>query len=215
MKVKFLAAVPFLAMSVLASQMAHAVDTTLTLSGQILPVACTLDFDANGVYDFGDRYASALAVTGVTAIQAINQNYSVTCSGPTRIAFKMTDNRSATSVVPANVSGFGLGQDQAGNNIGYSQYNWGNVAPIIDGSQASYIYSADTGSTWGPSSNTSRLSPFGLYHSFAATSTFDPFALTTLTGTIQALPIINDKSTLDLTRVVNLDGSATMEIIYL
>lgn len=53
------------------------------------------------------------------------------------------------------------------------------------------------------------------YKSWAATGTFTPIAIKNLTGTLSVQAGINKGSELDLTKAIQLDGMATIQMFYL
>lgn len=218
MKTNILTCVPLLALCALASHMAQAapIESTLTLSGQIVPVACTLDFQANGVYDYGDISATSFAATGPTALGSIAQSYTIGCASPTQLALRTVDNRSTTVNNPGSSTptfDFGLGADRGGNNIGYNQYKASN--PIIDGTPGRFLVSTNSGLNWTPSSTPVIENSTTSYLTFADAAGTTPIAVTTVTGPLAVEAFVGEKADLDLVNVFNLDGFATMELLYL
>ncbi|MNF66601.1 hypothetical protein D3C84_483970 [compost metagenome] len=153
MKRKFHVAVPVLAL--LFSQMTQAGDTTLSMSGQILPVACTINADNAGVFDYGDIVAGTLnesAGDGWSSLTPVTANVNIQCNTPVLVGLGAIDNRTgglAANNSPLNVQ-FGLGIDPDGNAIGNYQLALSNITN--DGNAIGTTASADGGSVWTASS---------------------------------------------------------------
>ncbi|MNC16575.1 hypothetical protein D3C75_644330 [compost metagenome] len=220
MKRKFLLTSPFLALSLFISQMAHAVDTTLTLSGQITPVACTIAIANGGAFQFGDIVASSLNKTSETVMPAQTSTLSIQCNAPTMLGLGATDNRLGTEAV-GSVGGasdstkFGVGRDSDGEAIG--AYHMLMVNMTNNGTPIESMRTLTSGATW------EQSTPNGVIYDGA------PTILTgfSLPGTGNAVaPIESFQATMNvplfiapsdrllLTQAINIDGSSTIELVY-
>lgn len=210
MNTSFLKALPLL--TALSASIAHAADVTLSVSGEISPVSCSLDVSNGGTFNFGEfNYFLGHTVYPVN-------NYSVMCPGGARIALKFTDNREGTEISgggpQAVTTRFGIGQDASGNNIGYNQYDV--LLGLVDNDRGVFLHSSDDGQNWRASPD-----PFLADHqstglvSFGNLNDTSPATVESVTGSINAFLTLADASDLDLTQDVDIDGSATIELIYL
>lgn len=202
--------------------------------GQFVPAACATTVSGGGTVDYGTIRAETIAKDDFTMLQVKTLDLSVTCEAPMKIALHSTDMRAGTAVAMtgkswnvkamggAYSSGTPLGLGKAGDkNIG-AWAMWMEPDSIkADGNAVDPIMlsglptatnnswtKAGSGSTWLANAGDS-------YKSWAATGTTTPVALKTLTGTLSVQAGINKGSELDLTKVVNLDGLATIQVFYL
>jgi hypothetical protein len=192
-------------------------DTTLTLAGQIIPSSCTLNIDGNGEFAYGDIDPVHLNQSTQKWLWKKRQTLSVVCAEPTFAALNFFDNRADSAV---NQSGFdpneilGLGYDQAGRPIG-GYY----ILPTtfqLNGAPAQYLASNDSGATWSHSFGGTLIVNSPTYRlTWTAQGLYAPVAFTNATGFLDVVIGIVGRGDLDLTRIVNLDGSSTVELIYL
>ncbi|MGG8275612.1 DUF1120 domain-containing protein [Klebsiella sp. 141198] len=201
----------------------------INVTGVISPAACEANITGGETIDYGTIPASTLKADAVTLLPARQTGFTITCDAPAKLGFRTVDNRAASKMAPgpliAMESGIswdrpalnGLGVDGRGNNIG------GWSAEIINltsdtVSSPNFIYSRDNGLTW--TKNNSDivfipLSTVNRLNSISAADTSTPAAFSTLTGTLAVQAVINPASTLDLSQPVTLDGSVTVEMVYL
>ncbi|MFL9927101.1 DUF1120 domain-containing protein [Herbaspirillum lusitanum] len=206
----------------LVSNLAHAADTAeLKVKGVIKPVACTPTFAAGGVVDYGTIQASTLPAGQFKTLDKKQIDLNIKCDSPTKMAIKLADNRAASKVagIVAGVSSsseerfnFGLGT-VAGKNVGGYALSMDNAATTGDSQAVSGIYSANSGSSW--SANNGGLDNAGNYFSFAQGGATSPAAIKTLAAKINVQAVLNKPENLPLTQDVPLDGSATLEVVYL
>ncbi|MCG3098284.1 DUF1120 domain-containing protein [Enterobacter sp. DRP3] len=223
-KVRTLTAATLLAM---ASCQAFAADDNvdIVVTGEIIPPACVPTLSGGATFDYGTIASAKLAKDDFTILAEKSLTFSVVCSSPTKVAFKTTDARAGSVVVPAGKK-FGsltaeslnlLGLGQSGTtNIGSYEMNVSNGGITVDGA-AGYVglRSADNGSTWavGPL-NCLWFDP-QYTTAVARSGTTTPVAFTTMTGTLKAIAALNKGSELDLTTTTDLDGLATIQLVYL
>lgn len=212
---KNVALLSILLLSLLASLGAQAADTAeLKVKGSIRPSACTPSFTGDGTVDYGTIAAKSLNAASGTQLAAKTIAFAVTCAAPTRMVLVTTDNR-ASSVVTGLIStggAFGLGAYQ-GKNIGvYNVF----VTPgtfTADGSAVDVIYSLDRSLSRWEKADTGNIGLVGI--SFASTNTTTPGAYQAISGIFTVQATINKGSLLPLTENIPLDGSATVELMYL
>jgi len=211
-----------------ANVMAESVD--LSIKGNITPVACTPEIAGGGVIDYGTIAGDSLKADDFTYLPARTTNLTIHCDAPAKIALKVTNNRTGT--VPGrpiknaydkptdgaklfgteNAPTLGLGMANE-NAIGGWAATFTN--PLADDVKADVILTSNTGTNWiknswlSPTLNGTRLS------SMAKTGELVPVAARIFSYDIKVESYINKSSELDLSKPAALDGSATIELVYL
>lgn len=218
----------------------RAADTAeLKVAGSVRPPSCTLNLAAGGVIDYGNIPPSRLSASAATPLERRITTFNIDCAtGKTRMALKLSDNR-ASSVVPAigKVSGAGLNDKLVyglgivdGKKVGVYTVGMTNVkvdgySPylymIFDGA---YAYQATNHDGWtnnyGPdasyfeSAKMYSWSP-NIQQGGSQASTFSPGAFSTVSGELMVQVTIDKLSNLPVRDTIPLDGSATLELMYL
>lgn len=203
----------------ICSMSAYAGETVvLQVKGEIVPAVCTPSFTGGGVVDFGKITNGSLNETEPTTLTAKTITLSVNCDVAAKIALKAIDNKKDSVVAGVHPitslddsASFGLGA-VSGKNTGVYNLTLGNAKA---GSEAvDLLESADSGKTWTKSTKNAFTSANWLAVTTASTGNV-PVAYTAFTADVTVTPAINKKSELTLTNEVNLDGSATIEVMYL
>ena len=192
---------------------ANSVD--LRVTGTITPAACNISVTGGGVFDMGTISAQALNATATTELGEARNDLSITCSGATLVGIKALDNRAGTAIDSATRS-FGLGLDGQGNKIGY--YHITTVAtPTVNGSAGNATKSLDDGVTWTTNATGSPIttSQNDIVSWNAAGAPADPIPVTSVSQTIRVNVHLAPENTLDTSSDITLDGSATIELVYL
>jgi hypothetical protein len=228
MKKNFLVTIPLLAVSALTAQMAHAAQKTdLTLQGQFVPTTCDISIANNGTWALGDIPMNDLNATGMTDLSStIPQANRVTidCASDAAIGVRLIDSRTGTAsqeAVPATfpynhqVRMYGLGTID-GKPVGKLAFHSGTNRPMVDGVERTVIHNDYIGGAW---NNTATPYPFlgnGTYQrSWAVdSSTRTPMAARNISFDIYAAVAITDKSNLPKDKPIDVDGSASLEIMY-
>ncbi|AIG02818.1 outer membrane protein YhcF [Pseudomonas fluorescens] len=194
---------------------ASAVD--LGVKGLITPSACTPQMSNGGLIDYGKISQQDLNLDKGTRLPAKPLQVSISCNGPSRFALRMRDNRDGSAMVNSEIY-YGLGLDNSGNRIGLYSVTFDPRQTVVDGSALIYgTESTTAGLAW----RTANLNPIDMgansYLGFTDIegSTGGPSAIQVLTSTVKVETVINAKQNLDLSTDTLLDGSATMEVIYL
>jgi type 1 fimbria pilin len=192
-----------------AAPLAFAQSTVdLTISGEIVPNACTPTLSGGGNIALGTFDLASLDPVNVTQTPGHPVTLSITCSGPVSIGYSIKDNRAASARVGMS---YGLGFDGAGNQIG--GYNIAITSVTADGSTAGLMSSADQGATWIEDS----------YHfwdndtqTWRAVGTGTAPALTTTQVLeLEVNPQIVGTNNLDFGSMIVIDGSSTFVMHYL
>lgn len=189
-----------------------ATSASLTVTGTITPPSCDVTLSGNGEFALG---AISLASAGQTHPSPVSQTMSISCTGPSVVGFRLTDNRASTRTL-LNVYGLGIGLDSASNPIGYYLLTFGSLQ--VNGSAGFVKMSEDNGATWGAWAGDAMTPYAQLPRSYAFGTTSGatpPSPMTTASAVLSANVYIEPRNTLDLSNVINLDGSATIDLVYL
>ena len=203
-----------------ASAFADSFDVAVT--GKIKPGACTPTLAGGGTFDYGLIGAAELSPTAPTLLSVLSDSITITCDAAARVALSAQDNRAGTGAFTGNinffgssnpVSGqFGLGS-AGGKNIGAFAFRFRTNSFTADGAAVDSIYSSTSGATWGTSNGVADNT--GGYESWAKKGQTVPVAAKVFTGTLDVQAAIDKTSNLDLSQEINLDGLATVSLVYL
>lgn len=189
----------------------------LSVQGQIIPRACTPQLSGSGLIDYGKISRQDLNLEQGTRLPLKTLQVSIDCNGPSRYALRMRDNRDGSATVNSEIY-YGLGFDTAGNRLGLYSMSFDPRQTQADSSAQIYGTESTTG---GLGWRTANLNPVDIgatsYLGFTDTggSTAGPTAIATLNTTVQIRTVINARQNLDLSVETDLDGSATLEVVYL
>jgi hypothetical protein len=189
----------------------------LSVKGVVIPTACTPQLSSGGLIDYGKISQQDLNVDKGTRLPVKYLQVSVGCNGPSRFALRMRDNRDGSAMVNSEIY-YGLGLDNSGNRIGLYSLTFDPRQTVVDSSAMIYGTESTTdGLAW----RTANLNPIDIgansYLGFTDTegSTTGPSQIQELISTVKVEAVINAKQNLDLSTDILLDGSATMEVVYL
>ncbi|MFJ7283432.1 DUF1120 domain-containing protein [Pseudomonas sp. NPDC099000] len=207
-----------MAFIVLTSPLTFASSSTdLTVTGLITPLACTPMLSNNGLVDYGKISRQDLSVDKRTRLRDQTLDLNIQCNAPARFALLMRDNRDGSAIVNSEIY-YGLNHDHSNNKIGLYSLNFDPASTVVD--DLTRVYRTDSttgGKAW--SSSNSQVIPIGAnsYLGFtdSAGSTAGPIVLRTLTSRVTVETVIAPTSELDLSAEVQLDGSATLDVVYL
>jgi hypothetical protein len=201
--------------SALPALAASSVD--LNVKGRITPTACTPLLSSGGVIDYGKLSHQDLNVDKGTRLPAKQLQVSIGCNAPSRFALRMRDNRDGTATVNSEIY-YGLGLDNSGNRIGLYSLSFDPRQTQVDTTATVYGTESTTG---GIAWRTANLNTIDIgansYLGFTDTagSTAGPSAIQELISTVKVETVINATKNLDLSSDTLLDGSATLEVVYL
>ncbi len=223
---KNIALLSTLTVALTASFGARAADTAeLKVKGVIKPAACTASLAGAGIVDYGNIPASQLNATNPTVLSEKTLSFSLNCDAATQIAIRLTDNRSSSVVtgIVKNISSrltdtgaFGLGKFD-GKNLGIYSVKLDNVRG--DSKRASLIfYKQKNTDNWSVASNGAAVGS-GSYFAGDMKSwgwlSNTPAAYKTITGDLSVQAVLDKSSNLPTGNNIPLDGSATLEVVYL
>ncbi|AKA84640.1 DUF1120 domain-containing protein [Pseudomonas synxantha] len=179
----------------------------LTVKGLIVPSACTPSLSSGGVIDHGKISAKDLNPDNPTMIGLHTLTMAVVCEGQTLIALQSEDNRKGSSISNGD---YGLGLINGTEKLGH--YHIRVINPIADGVAVQSIASINGQDNW-------FLEKFWdptLYMSVADMSDpTQPVPVQELLLDLEVDTTINRTDRLDLSNEVQIDGSATLTVMYL
>jgi len=220
MKMKKIIGASLLTAAMAASFQASAASTEMKVTGEISEGACNVTAQNNGLIDFGDILNASILAGTVFKLAGTPFTIDISCSEPTNVGYRIVDNR-AESASPVAEPNLGIGFDKSGNKIGYlnlQQTDYalldGNVAG--GGTPAAHMLTRNAGVTWGNFLKDSSLRPIE-YYSFnlVRASPLVPGPISTAVLTFTPHLNISPRETLDMTDEINIDGSVTLELLYL
>ncbi|WP_102946833.1 DUF1120 domain-containing protein [Stenotrophomonas sp. VV52] len=193
------------------SQTVFAQSADVTIAGRISPASCAVTLDNGGVVEMGEIPAKMLNTNSNTVLGPYPLAIAVTCDSPIRYALQGTDNTDTSTAIHF----YGLGLTPAGEKIGGVNVLLTDV--IADGVPGYGTASLDSGTTWEPSggggSSILRVSLLGFNKESGTVN--GPTPIASLRGSLSLLAHIQPARNLTLTSIVPINGSATLNIIYL
>ncbi|CRM58314.1 DUF1120 domain-containing protein [Pseudomonas sp. 52 E 6] len=197
---------------------AHAASTVeLTVTGLITPMACTPMLSGGGLVDFGKISQQNLNQSVGTRLPLKSLTLSINCNAAGRYALRMRDNRDGTAHVNSEIF-YGLGLDNSGGKIGVYSVSFDPKKTVVDDVPVIYGTESTTGGVAWRMANTNPIdigSRSLLGFTDVQGSTAGPSAIQTLTSTLTLEATLNAKQNLDLSTDVLMDGSASLEVVYL
>ena len=205
-------------LTVLLSPLTNAASTVdLNVNGLITPASCTPTLSGNGRVEFGKISQQDLNLATGTRLPRKSLSLTLTCNGPVQYSLRMLDNRDGTAHVNSEIY-YGLGLDNSGNKIGVYSLSFDPKQTSADSWAPVYGTESTTG---GLAWRMANLNPIDVgarsLLGFTDTegSTAGPAAIQNLTSTLTLEVVINAKQNLDLSTDIVMDGSATLEVLYL
>lgn len=189
----------------------------LSITATTNPAGCNIVLNNGGQVDYGTLQRSDLNASGdrETPLPDKTIGWSINCDYPVPIAVQWADNHAAYGSLPTGTQYFSMGKDAKGAPVGAFELYFGDIAASADGNPVPAIsrVTGDSSAAWIPNIDGVVDSRYVL--GFAAPGTGVPGAFATYSGQIRIAGRIAPLNTLDATRVININGSATIEIIYL
>ena len=182
---------------------ALASSTDLTVTGIITPSACTPDLSGGGVIDIGKISAKSLNQTTPTLVGRHPMQLTVSCDGPTKIALNPIDHNVGTA---NGDNWFGLGLTDNGEKLGVFRPNIKST--MADGEVVKAIHSPKHELSW---METTAIDPTTILSAGNGL----PMPLKDLTMELEVVTYIERADSLTLKDEVTIDGSATIEMMYL
>jgi len=222
-------------LSVVAFSSMAADNVDLKVTGVLVNGACTPTLDGGGVVDFGHIPLGNLSATNTNQLGSRNINLTITCDQAMPIGFSTADNRFSSiqnltitngfannQNVTAKGNEFGLGQTAGGVNIGSYAFSTLATNVTADGAAVdvvSNLLGSDTNDrTWskvqfGAATNGAPGSIHVL--TVASVGTLVPLAAKVFVYPLKVAAAIQSTNALAITGNTNLDGDATISLVYL
>ena len=187
----------------------------LSVVGVITPSACTPTLSGNGVVDHGKISIQDFPDLGYKVLPKATLQLEVICDAPVLMAVKSTDNRPGTAVPaywgqPEDLSRFGLGLTSAGKKIGWYELSTSNAT--ADDNPVGLIESPN-GNTWVDAPDRSTWQPGWMRTAHDSSSA--PFPMTRFSAQVGVATTLTGKRDLPIAEEVYIDGSATLDVVYL
>lgn len=240
MKLPGLAWVVLLAAGVTGHVALAATSANISVTGTIKPPTCTATMNGVGdaVFAYGKISRSRLRDTDITPLEVKSLPLKLSCEGGARLAVSAVDNKTGsnpfiTGTVDASDAGettnqlasslFGLGTYTTGSGDNEALRKNGGFTLALDtssaklnGKPAFMAVSTNNGGVWtstlyGPLGGTKKT----WYTWTAASGSKDPALGEEFEVSLMVKPWIQPRQDLDLSNNILLDGSATLEILYL
>ncbi len=202
---------------VAASNVYAASSVDLRVTGTITPAACTPALSSGGIVDHGKISFQDLNPQGLTPLPDATLILEVSCDAAALMAVKATDNRLGSAVPvypsqPVELSHFGLGLTSDGNKIGRYALKTDNVS--ADGVARGVIESV-TGETWLEAWTTVWQPGWMRTVNDGQGGAPLPVPLQNLKADLIVSTWIANRATLPSAEEIQIDGSATLDIVYL
>lgn len=207
--------------AMVASGAAQAQTVNVQVTGKILPQSCTPTLGGGGVVDYGDIPAASINQATYTVLPTKQLSFSISCAAPVRAIVSTVDNRASsripdilldTMLLPDQFN-YGLGT-HAGANVGGYSLRLARDSFTADAALVQPISSNDQGNSWQISGGEmSHLA--NMRSSWSTPGIAAPVTFNSLAGTIEVRTAINKGQNLPLQNVVPIDGSASLEVIYI
>ncbi|NVZ68979.1 DUF1120 domain-containing protein [Pseudomonas costantinii] len=180
----------------------------LTVTGLITPSACEPTLSGGGSVDYGKIAAKDLTVDDMTQLEIRNVAFNITCEAATLVALQGNDNRAGSDYMN-NGRLYGLGFVNGTERLGDLSLSLKNL--VADGATPRSIRSNNNGTTW----TTSIYMAPPWMMSVADGTTVAPIPVTVLTGDLELNTWIAPTNELTLGSELPIDGSVTLQVIYL
>ncbi|QLA67840.1 DUF1120 domain-containing protein [Enterobacter pasteurii] len=229
MKKTLLAASVILAMS----SAAHAAGTAeLKVTGVLTNSACTPTLSGGGIVDFGTTNIGNMSATATNQLGNKDLSLSISCVAPTKVGWSIIDDRadskqnliventdwSGSGSVWSSNSLFGAGKTAGGVNLGAYSVTMQLSNVTADGKTTGMISGANsTGSySWGQMvGDSAPVRNDGIVYTVAGDASVDPLAFTSAVFPLRVALAVQDTTTLALTDDTQIDGQATISLVYL
>ena len=195
-----------------ATHLFAASSVDLAVKGIITPAACTPSLSGGGVVDHGKISIQDLPNNFKNPLPEATLQLTVVCDAATLIALKSTDNREGTAWFNGYVTASYFGLGMTADNWMPGAYSLVMKNTTVEGAAVPVVESVG-GATWFPVYG-GFWQP-GWMRAVAAPNSPDnlPVAIQNLTTDVVIATFV--RKPLKLTEDLPLDGSATMDIVYL
>lgn len=224
----------FSLLAILPASLAAAPAAELKVTGTIVPSACQLTLDNNGLVEYGKIPTTTLNRNTFTPLALKGMYFNIKCEAPARVAILAKPARGVSAVnkdgalgeladsgitlgginVPGKATAAGLGLHNSKGIGGYALV----IHPTFhkaDNKAVKLILSDNTVSWAGVSTIQPMFYESRTLHFSWSSDGKQPSSHTNFVGAFQIQAYINKSTELDLSKEVKLDGLATLELFYL
>lgn len=205
----------------------------LKLTGTLTNAACTPSLSNGGVADYGRIMLSDLSATDTNQLGNKDITFSISCTSPTKVAWTIVDDRAdsmQTGITINNVgwsnstswsdsNHFGVGKTAGGVNLGVYAISINSSAVTADGliEQGLRGWSSSQGLEWTYMSRSNELVRSSEYMYTVATNedSLKPMAFTNAVYPLRVSLAIQGTDALAITDDTNIDGQATISLVYI
>lgn len=217
-----------LAMALAATGANAAMTAQLKVSGKLTVAACNPAVSGGGTVDYGRISLGNLSATTVNVLGEKDASLTITCPGPTKAAWAITDDQASTNAalniseadaakntVSDTTMTYGVGQTTGGVKIG-SFTIYADIANVTaDGTKVDAISGTTSNPTWVKSTTGIIKNGEMEMMTVASSGTTAPLAYTTAIFPLKTVLAVQDTKTLNITDDTKLTGQATITIKYL
>ncbi|WFW89745.1 DUF1120 domain-containing protein [Citrobacter freundii] len=207
---------------------------TLKVTGKLVPGACAVNLDNAGIVDYGTMLMTNLSATEDNQLPEKRINMGIKCNSERLVAYTLHDERrdslyngvikNATvdgSDIPASSNQFGLGLTNDGETTlgAYTVINWfpdmtysGSTDNLV------FISKKITSDDWSRTASGSTVNGVDVaarLHTLGNPDTLTPAAFSELKVPLSIKGVLRKGEDLKITDETNLDGEATISLVYL
>jgi hypothetical protein len=195
------------------------------LSATMTPSACEIRLGNGGVVDYGVIPASSLRRADFTVLAKREVPLTIVCDAPASVGVRAEDHRGGSRV--RGITKAALPTSDDSNNFGLGSGKMGNVGGYVMQLRPE-SFSADQSSVYtivntanGVNGRWNRSELGTLAHTAGSVASWTngpearPLSFSTLTGMLTIQAILNVAEALNFTAEIQLDGLATLELVYL
>ncbi|OYR01149.1 hypothetical protein B9P90_00950 [Citrobacter freundii] len=205
---------------------------TLKVTGKLVPGACAVNLDNAGIVDYGTMLMTNLSATEDNQLPEKRINMGIKCNSERLVAYTLHDERrlyngvikNATvdgSDIPASSNQFGLGLTNDGETTlgAYTVINWfpdmtysGSTDNLV------FISKKITSDDWLRTASGSTVNGVDVaarLHTLGNPDTLTPAAFSELKVPLSIKGVLRKGEDLKITDETNLDGEATISLVYL
>ena len=196
----------------------------MTVTGTIVPAACSANFEGGSVVDFGTIRLIDLPASAYHPLGTRSTALSVTCTSNKRVDFSVLDLQSSTVIDDAAMLTllggvaathvFGLGAATvSGSAVNLGSYQVVSPNRTVDGVPRNVILSTNDGSTWG-AQNPGRLYNIASHRYTAGSSVSTPALGQQFRFSLDVTAALNHGSRLQVAQDTPLNGQLVFAINY-
>jgi len=196
--------------------------TDLYVSGKIIPGSCELGLGNRGHFNFGRHSTDQLNPEGMTLLGTQETEFTIRCTGPTKIEFALYDNQEDTAValplrsyegvtLTSDLASVGLGRSPDGSKIGAYMVELKKESFTDAGAPIGVLYQGSVADRWMPATTNARFFPTQRLFSFGSV---EPDAVSDISGTLRvSVGVAHDQGML-VNDEIEMDGDSTILLFY-